>query len=82
MRSAVQGSRENAPFCSAWLYVLSCFQYCEDESIGEEPSAVAVRLAQDYMRGIADKIKALLLRLSEVQAVPCFEMELLESLLS
>ena len=66
MRSTGHGPAENAPFSSAWLYVLSCYQYCERESVGEEPSAMAVRLAQDYMRGIADKVKALLLRLSEV----------------
>lgn len=66
MRSSVQGPVDSAAFCSAWLYVLSCFQYNDAEAGSEQPSAVAVRLAQDYVRGIADKVKALLLRLSEV----------------
>ena len=67
MRSTIQGPVNNTPFSSAWLYVLSCFQHAEHKSVGEEPSAKAVRLAQDYMRGIDDKVKALLLRLFEVK---------------
>ncbi len=66
MRSTVQGPVEGALFCSAWLYVLSCFQYGEQESIREDPSGMAVRLGEDYMKGVADKVKTLLLRISEV----------------
>ena len=64
MRSTVQGP---ALFSSAWLYVLSCFQYRQGDSVREQPSSMAVRLGEDYMKGIADKVKTLLLRISEVE---------------
>ncbi len=67
MRSTVQGPAEGALFSSAWLYVLSCFQYRHGDSVREQPSSMAVRLGDDYMKGIADKVKALLLRISEVE---------------
>lgn len=67
MRSTVQGPVEGALFCSAWLYVLSCFQHAEKDSVHEEPCSMAIRLGEDYMKGVADKVKTLLLRISEVQ---------------
>lgn len=67
MRSTVQGPAEGALFSSAWLYVLSCFQYRQGDSVREQPSSMAVRLGDDYMKGIADKVKTLLLRISEVE---------------
>ena len=67
MRSSVQGPAEGALFSSAWLYVLSCFQYRQGDSVREQPSSMAVRLGDDYMKGIADKVKTLLLRILEVQ---------------
>lgn len=67
MRSTVQGPAESALFSSAWLYVLSCFQYRQGDSVREQPSSMAVRLGEDYMKGIADKVKTLLLRISEVE---------------
>lgn len=69
MRSTVQGSAEGALFSSAWLYVLSCFQYRQGDSVREQPASMAVRLGDDYMKGIADKVKALLLRISEVKCL-------------
>lgn len=66
MRSTVQGPLEGALFSSAWLYVLSCFQQAEVEPVREPPCSMAVRLGEDYMKGVADKVKTLLLRLSEV----------------
>ncbi|KAL0028311.1 hypothetical protein WJX79_009350 [Trebouxia sp. C0005] len=65
MRSTVQGPAEGALFSSAWLYVLSCFQYRQGDSVHEQPFSMAVRLGDDYMKGIADKVKTLLLRISE-----------------
>lgn len=67
MRSTVQGPAEGALFSSAWLYVLSCFQYRQGDSVHEQPFSMAVRLGDDYMKGIADKVKTLLLRISEVE---------------
>jgi len=67
MRSTVQGPAEGALFSSAWLYVLSCFQYRQGDSVREQPSSMAVRLGDDYMKGVADKVKTLLLRISEVE---------------
>ncbi len=69
MRSTVQGPAEGALFSSAWLYVLSCFQYRQGDSVREQPSSMAVRLGDDYMKGIADKVKTLLLRISEVVGI-------------
>lgn len=63
----MQGPAEGALFSSAWLYVLSCFQYRQGDSVREQPSSMAVRLGDDYMQGIADKVKTLLLRISEVE---------------
>ena len=67
MRSTMQGPLEGALFSSAWLYVLSCFQQAEADSVQEQPCSMAVRLGEDYMKGVADKVKTLLLRLSEVE---------------
>ena len=65
MRSSLQGAAEGALSCSAWLFVLACYQNTDLETIAEA-STRAVQIAEDYMKAVADKVKSLMLRISEV----------------
>ena len=65
MRSSLQGPADGALSCSAWLFVLACFQNTDLETVSEA-STRAVQIAEDYMKAVADKVKSLVLRLSEV----------------
>ena len=67
MRSSLQGAAEFALSCSAWLFVLGCFQNTDQETVAEA-STRAVQIADDYMKAVADKVKSLLLRISEVSS--------------
>lgn len=66
MRSSIQGPADGAAFCSAWLFVLACFQNTDLEAV-KEASATAVQIADNFMKAIADKVKSLMLRISEVR---------------
>lgn len=66
MRAALDSPVEGLSFCSAWLYVLSSFQLVLNDSVPGEPTAKAIKLGEDYMKAVADKVKALLLRIAEV----------------
>lgn len=65
MRSSLQGTAEGALSCSAWLFVLACFKNANLETVAEA-STRAVQIAEDYMKAVADKVKSLMLRISEV----------------
>lgn len=65
MRSSLQGAAEGALSCSAWLYVLACYKNTDLETVAEA-STRAVQIAEDYMKAVADKVKSLMLRISEV----------------
>lgn len=67
MRSSLQGSAEGALSCSAWLFVLACLQDTDLETVSEASSR-AVQIAEDYMKAVADKVKSLMLRVSEVSS--------------
>ena len=65
MRSSLQSTAEGALSCSAWLFVLACFKNADLETVAEA-STRAVQIAEDYMKAVADKVKSLMLRISEV----------------
>ena len=67
MRSSLQGSAEGALTCSAWLFVLACLKNTDLETVSEA-STRAVQIAEDYMKAVADKVKSLMLRISEVSS--------------
>ena len=66
MRSSLQGTAEGAMSCSAWLFVLACFKNTDLETFAEA-STRAVQIAEDYMKAVTDKVKSLMLRISEVK---------------